>query len=185
MRSIGTLGEPMHDPDARFEAATAAAGPLFQAAPRRKPSNPRAPYHHALEPDHEDELLLSIGQGLALIELGERHSVEATFHAIVRYVDSARAGNSPLTRDPTDAALALACLFGHQIGREFAWGWGHLRRARTPGIVLISPDFRHILRPRRLIDSAFSDGGAVLLQCRERLRSAAAWHSSGFYAQVR
>jgi hypothetical protein len=174
----------MDDPDARVEAAEPATGPLLLALERQKPSAPRAPYHHALDPDHGDDLLLSIGQGLALIEAGERKSPEATVRATAAFVDAARAGNRRLTRDATDAALALACLFGHQICRAHAFGWGHLRRARSPGIVLISRDFRYVVRPRQLIDRAFRDGGGVLLDYFSELGAARLPRGSGFYAPV-
>jgi hypothetical protein len=173
----------MDDPDARLEAAEPVTGPLLQAGARRKPSNPRAAYHQPLDPDHEDDLLLSIGQGLALVEARERQSPAATIRALAAYVDAVRAGSRRLTRDPTDAALALACTFGHQICRDYGWGWAHLRRARSPGIVLVSPDFRHVLRPRKLIDRAFRDGGDVLVKCRTSLGSELP-SSAGFYVPV-
>jgi hypothetical protein len=173
------------DPDARMEAAEPAAGPLVVARERRKPSQPRAPYHHALDPDHEDDLLLMIGQGLALIEGRERAAPAATVTAIAAYVDGVRAGKRRLTRDATDAALALACLFGHELGRSLGWGWGHLRRTRSPGIVLIASDFRHVIRPRQVMDRAFRDGGGVLLELFQRLSAPSARApGSGFYAPL-
>jgi hypothetical protein len=168
-----------------MQAAEPARGPLLQAAPRSKPSKPRVPYHHALDPDHADDLLLSIGQGLALTEMRERHSPEATVQGIAAYVDAVRAGTKSLTRDPSDAILALACLFGHQVCREFGWGWGHLRRTRSPGIVLISPDFRHASGPRQVIESSLRDGSDVLLQYYERLRAATNQPTErGFYVRI-
>lgn len=175
----------MDDPDSRIDAAEPATGPLLLAAERRKPAAPRAPYHHALDPDHEDDLRLSIGQGLALIEASERKSPDATVRAMAAFIDAVRAGNRRLTRDATDAALALACLFGHQVCREHGFGWGHLRRARSPGIVLISRDFKYVVRPRQLIERAFRDGGRVLLDYFAGLGAQARPpRGSGFYAPV-
>jgi hypothetical protein len=163
----------MDDPDARFEAAEAASGPLPQARARRKPTNPKAPYHQELDPDHEDELLLSIGQGLALVEREENDSPASIVKAIARYVDGVHAGTRRLTRDPTDAALALACLFGQQVCRELGWGWAHLRRTRAPGIVVISPDLRRASGPRALIDAGLQTaGGRTLEDYFARLRDA-------------
>ena len=177
----------MDDPDARLEAAEPAGEPLPQARERRKPANPRAPYHQALAPEHEDELLLSIGQGLALIERDENDAPAAIVHAIAEHVDAVRAGKRKQPRDPSDAALALACLFAQQICRELGWGWAHLRRTRAPGIVVISPDFRRALGPRALVDAALeSDGGGRLLeQYFERLRDEPAPAEPGLYARVR
>src|SRR5829696_10402353 len=137
----------MDDPDARIEAAEPAAEPLPQARERR-PASPPEPYHQTLAAEHEDELLLSIGQGLALIECSENDSPTSIVKAIAEYVDGVQAGSRRLTRDPTDAALALACAFGQQVCRELGWGWAHLRRTRAPGIVVISPDFRLATGPR-------------------------------------
>lgn len=173
------------DPDARVEAAEPVAGPLPVAPERRKPSDQRAPYHHALDPDHEDDLRLMIGQGLALIEARQQSAPEATVKAIAAYVDGVRAGKKRMTSDPSDAALALACLFGHQVCRELAWGWAHLRRARSPGIVLVSPEFRHVIRPRQLVDRALREGGGVLLEFFQRLCSASGRpQGRGFYVPV-
>jgi hypothetical protein len=165
----------MDNPDARIEAAEPAADPLPQARPRRKPADPKAPYHQALEPEHEDELLLSIGQGLALIECRENESPAAIVKAIAGYVDAVHAGTRRLTRDPSDAALALACVLGQQICRELGWGWAHLRRTRAPGIVVISPDFRRCAGPRALVDAALqtAGGGRLFEQYFARLRDSA------------
>jgi hypothetical protein len=172
------------DPDARLESAEPAAGPLVLAAARRKPSDARAPYHHGLDPDHEDDLLLQIGQGLALIDARERMTPQATLKAVVTYIDAVRTQKRRLTRDPTDAALALACVFGHQLGRELGWGWAHLRRARAPGIVLVAPDFRHVIRPRQLIDRAFREGASVLPELVRRLSALSRAPGRGFYAPL-
>ncbi len=172
----------MSDPDATIEQAEPAKGPLLQAKPRRKPANPRAPYHHELDPDHEDDLLASIGQGLALVGARERQAPAAIVSAIAAYVDAVRKKRQRLTRDPSDATLALACLLGHQICREFGWGWGHVRRARPPGIMLISPDFGHVMAPRRIIELAFERGGDVVVKRFEGARSTpkAAKGSTGY-----
>jgi hypothetical protein len=79
--------------------------------------------------------------------------------AIAGYVDAVHAGTRRLTRDPSDAALALACVLGQQICRELGWGWAHLRRTRAPGIVVISPDFRRCAGPRALVDAALQTAG--------------------------
>ena len=165
----------MDDPDARIEAAEPAAEPLPQARERRKPASPRAPYHQTLAYEHEDELQLSIGQGLALIECMERDSPTSIVKAIAEYVDAVRSGRRRLTRDPSDAALALACVFGQQVCRELGWGWAHLRRTRAPGIVVISPDFRLAAGPRALVDAALQTpaGGQLVEQYFQRLREAA------------
>lgn len=176
----------MDDPDARMESAEPARGPLQQARARPKPSNPRAPYHDSLDPDHVDELLLLIGQGLALIEARERASPEATIKALAAFVQRVRDGKRRMSRDPADSALALGCLFGHQVCRELAWGWGHLRRARAPGIVLISPGFRHVSGPRHQIELALERGGDVLLEYQARLRSVTKERSGrDLYVRVR
>src|SRR5687768_8225484 len=107
----------MDDPDARFEGAEPISAELPLARPRRKPSNPRAPYHQALLPEHEEELSLAIGQGLSLIERREADPPEALVEALARFVDAVRAGKRRLTRDPSDAAFALGCAFGQQICR--------------------------------------------------------------------
>jgi hypothetical protein len=172
LRTTFRGGKFLDDPDARIEAAEAAAGPLPQARARRKPPNPKAPYHQELDPDHEDELLLSIGRGLALIERRENDSPASIVKAIAGYVDGVHAGTRRLTRDPTDAALALACVFGQQVCRELGWGWAHLRRTRAPGIVVISPDFRRASGPRSLVDAGLQSagGGRLLEQYFARLR---------------
>jgi hypothetical protein len=178
----------MDDPDARLETAEPAAEPLPQARERRKPSNPKAPYHQMLAPEHEDELLLSIGQGLALIESSESDTPKSIVKAIAEYIDLVRAGRRKLPRDPTDAALALACVFGQQVCRELRWGWAHLRRTRAPGIVVISPDWRLAAGPRALVDAALQTegGGRMLEQYFERLRDAAASPSQGeLYVRLR
>jgi hypothetical protein len=176
----------MDDPDARFEAAEPIAGPLPQAPPRRKPSNPRAPYHHALLTEHEEELALSIGQGLALIERSEADSPDALVRALAGYIDAVSAGKRRLTEDPSDAALALGCAFGQQICRGLGFGWAHLRRTRMPGIVVISPDFRFVSGPRSVVDAALASGDGELLvhhyaELREALRAPA---EPGFYRRV-
>jgi hypothetical protein len=174
----------MDDPDARLEAAEPAHGPLVEARERPKPADARAPYHEVLDPDHADELLLCIGQGLALIEAPERHSPEQIVKSTAAYVDAVRSGARRLTRDPSDAALALACVYGHQICRELGWGWAHLRRTRSPGIVLVSPDFAYVTRPRRQIESALRDGGDALHQHYQRLRSLTKQSPDEFYVTV-
>lgn len=178
----------MDDPDARIEAAEAAASPLPQARARRKPADRKAPYHQALASEHEDELLLSIGQGLALVQRPETDSPRSIVKAIADYIDAVHAGSRRLPRDPTDAALALACAFGQQVCRELGWGWAHLRRTRAPGIVVISPDFRLALGPRALVDAALetAGGGRLLERYFTRLRDASPSPSErGLYARVR
>jgi hypothetical protein len=154
----------MDDPDARFEAAEAIEQPLPQARPRRKPANPRAPYHQPLQPEHEDELALAIGQGLALIERGADEAPAAIVEAIARFIEAVAAGRRRLTRDPTDASFALGCAFGQQICRGLGFGWAHLRRNRSPGIVVVSADFRFVSGPRSVVEAALEHGDPTLLQ---------------------
>ncbi len=176
----------MDDPDARFEAAEPIVGPLPQAPPRRKPSNPRAPYHHALLTEHEEELALSIGQGLALIERGEEEPPEALVRALADFIDLVAAGKRRLTQDPSDAAFSLGCAFGQQICRGLGFGWAHLRRTRAPGIVVIAADFRCVSGPRSVVDAALASGDGELLvrhyaELREALRAPA---EPGLYRRV-
>jgi hypothetical protein len=174
------------DPDARFEAAEPVEQPIPQARPRRKPSNPRAPYHEPLLPEHEEELALSIGQGLALLQRRENEPPEALLDALVAFVDQAAAGKRRLTRDPSDAAFALGCAFGQQICRGLGFGWAHLRRSRPPGIVVLSADFRRLTGPRSVVDAALARGqGALLRDHYAELAAKDASPSTALYARVR
>jgi hypothetical protein len=147
----------------RMELAEPPAEPVRLAPPVERPA--RGPYHSELAPELEDELHLTIGKGLALIERDEHEPPGALLEAIARFVEGAR--QRPLSEA---AALALSCLYGHVLCLKLGWGWAHLRRAKSPGIVVISPDRRYALGPRRLIDAALAESsGAALLDLARRL----------------
>ena len=164
----------MDDPDARLEAAEPAAEPLPQARERRKPSNPRAPYHQALAPEHEDELLLSIGQGLALIERRENDSPASIVKAI------AGIHRRGPRREPAAASRPHRCRA--RAGLRFRPA--SLSRARLglgapaantgAGIVVDFTRLRLAAGPRALVDAALqtAGGGRLLEQYFERLRGA-------------
>jgi hypothetical protein len=174
------------DPDARFEAAEPVEQAIPQARPRRKPSNPRAPYHEPLLPEHEDELALAIGQGLALIERRENEAPRALVDALVAFVDQVAARKRRLTRDPSDAAFALGCAFGQQICRGLGFGWAHLRRSRPPGIVVISADLRRLTGPRSVVDAALERGqGALLRDHYAKLAGSDEGPAQALYVRVR
>jgi hypothetical protein len=150
------------DPDARLQAAEPSLEPVIEAPPMSRPAG-SGPYHEAIAPELVDDLQLAIGKGLALIEAEESLAALAIVEALARYVDEVLSGGKRLPSDGADAALALACLLGHAIGRELGWGWAHVRRTRSPGIVVVSPDRRYAAAPRAVIDRALSgDGGQVV-----------------------
>ena len=161
----------MDDPDARLERAEPARGPLLQACARRFSSKHEGTYHDELEPEHVDHLLVTIGEGLALCEVSESASPAKTLRAMVTFIEQARRGKRRTPREPDDAVLALACLYGHQLCRDWGWGWAYLRRARPSGIVLLSPGFRYVIGARQQIDKALDEGGDALLRVHARLRA--------------
>lgn len=161
----------MDDPDTRLARAQPARGPLLQACARRASSKHRGAIHDELDPEHVEDLLATLGEGLALCEVGESATPAATLRAMAKFIDQARQGKRRTPRDPDDAVLALSCLYGHQLCRELAWGWSYLRRAPSPGIVLISPGFRYVVGPRHLVEDAIARGGAMLLRHQEHLRA--------------
>jgi hypothetical protein len=132
--------------------------------PRRRQRLPKtAPYHDAVSPELADELHRYVGMGLALVEVDENESPAAIVQAIARYIDSKRP-STPSGED-SDARLAIACLYGHELCRHVGWAWAHVRRARRPGIVVLSPDARYVLAPRALVDAALDTdprGGRAL-----------------------
>ena len=160
----------MDDPDSRLSRSQPARGPLLQACARRVTSRHRGAVHDELDPEHVEHLLGTIGEGLALCELNENATPAASIRAMSRFIDDARQGKRRTPRDPEDAVLALACLYGHQLCRELAWGWGYLRRAPSPGIVLISPGFRYVIGPRHFVEDAIARGGVWLLRHQQRLQ---------------
>jgi hypothetical protein len=149
----------------RMDAAEPPEQRIQLAPPIARPG--KGPYHGELAPELEDELTLTIGKGLALLERDEDEPPEALLEAIARFVDGA-----PQRAVSGDAALALGCLFGHQICRKLGWGWAHLRRVKSPGIVVISPDASYAFGPRKLIDAALAAGsGAALLDFVRKLEA--------------
>jgi hypothetical protein len=153
-----------------MEAADVPEQPLILAASRSRPRDERAPYHESIAPDLEYDLHLAVGRGLALVERAEGEAPDALIEAIAGYVDAVGAARRRLSADPTDAALALACLFGHQLCRKLGWGWGHVRRTRAPGIVVISADCRYVFGPRATVDAAFdAQSGGVIEQVYRRM----------------
>jgi hypothetical protein len=124
-----------------------------------------APYHDAVAPELADELHLNVGMGLALVGVVEDLPPAAIVDAIARHVDALRAQPPSADEDHSDARLALACAYGHQLCRELGWGWAHVHRTKRPGIVIVSPDTRYVVAPRALLDAALDAderGGAAL-----------------------
>jgi hypothetical protein len=140
----------------RMDSAEPPEQPLLHAPPVERPS--KGPYHTELAPELEDELHLTIGKGLALVERDEKESPDALVEALARFIDGAARRTVS-----ADASLALSCLYGHQLCRKLGWGWAHLRRAKSPGIVVISPDRRYAVGPRKLIDAALAGATGVAL----------------------
>jgi len=160
------------DPDQRMELAEPVECVLEAESLRLKPK--QGPYHQAIAGELVDELALCVGQGLALIGRGEHEPPESLIVAIASHVDDIRAGQSATSKDPTDASLALALLFGQEVARSLGWGFAHLRRVRSPGIVLVSPDRRYALGPRELMNRALEGGGGrLVLDHYERLKNGA------------
>lgn len=150
------------NPDQRLEDAEAIEEPVVEATPlRQKPA--KGSYHQEIAVELVDDLALCIGQGLALIGSREDAPPDELAETIASFVDAVISFDRRLTRDPSDSALALACLYGQTLGRRFGWGFAHLRRAKKPGIVVVSPDRRHVVAPRDLIDAALDGGGGALV----------------------
>lgn len=175
----------MDDPDDRMENAEAA--PVLEARPlARKPA--RGPYHAPIAPELVDELEISIGQGLALAEILASDAPDAIVSGIAGYLERVFRGELRLPRDPSDAALALGCLYGQALCMELGWGFAHLRRARPPGIVVVSRDTRYSTGPRAVIDEAMARRDtSVLRRHYERLRAGTDLPDSGpmRYARIR
>ena len=160
----------MVDPQARMDAAEPSHEGPIRIAFRARPARPNVPYHEQIAEELEDELSLSIGKGLALIERDEAEPPQQIVQAIASYIDEVRAGRARLPREADVAALALACLLGQAVCRGLGWGWGHVRRTRSPGIVVISRDLRYAIGPRAVVDAAqASDGGSAVLSLWKRL----------------
>jgi hypothetical protein len=149
------------NPDQRLEDAEPIELVLEAKELAHKPE--KGPYHQAIAPELVDDLALCIGQGLALVGRTEDSPPDQLVDVIARYIDAVLKKKRRLTKDPSDAALALACLYGQELARAFGWGFAHLRRAKKPGIVLVSPDRRHVAAPRDLIDAALAGGGGKLV----------------------
>lgn len=149
------------NPDQRLEDAEPIESVLEAKELARKPE--KGAYHQAIAPELVDDLALCIGQGLALIGRTEASPADKLVEAIARYIDAVLAGKRRLTKDRSDAVLALACLYGQELGRAFGWGFAHLRRAKKPGIVVVSPDRRHVVAPRDLVEAALVGGGGKLV----------------------
>jgi hypothetical protein len=172
------------DPDRRMDEAGPPAQPLAEALELGEPTKPGKPYHHAIDPDLRDELHLHVGMGLALADIDESETPAARVGALARYIDRVRAGEARAASDAQRSALALACLFGEAIAHELGWGWAHLRRSRHPGIVLVSPDCRYAIGPRRVVDRALAEGGSVLLSEFDRFRGARPPAAPGAYSRL-
>jgi len=158
----------LDNPDQRMEDAEPPNQDVCQAAPRQAP--PGRPYHEEIAPEMIDELALAIGKGLALVEVDENANPRRIIDAIARFVDEIGAKKRRLPSDAADAALALACLYGQALGRALGWGWAHVRRTRSPGIVLVSPGGRYIVGPRAIVDRALeSSRGELLVEFLNRL----------------
>jgi hypothetical protein len=152
-----------------MESAVPPWQPLLVApaldARRRARLRKTAPYHDAIAPELVDELHLNVGMGLALVQVAENLPPTAIVNAMARYVDSVRSAKESTEDDDSDARLALACAYGHQLSRELGWAWAHVRRTKRPGIVILSPDMRYVVTPRALVDAALDTdrrGGAAL-----------------------
>jgi len=160
---------------ARMESAVPPTQALFLAPPldedRRQRLPRTAPYHDAIAPELADDLHLYVGMGLALVETDEKLPAATIIEAIGRYLDSKR--GATVSEDDSDARLALACAYGHEVCRSLGWAWAHVRRTKRPGIVLLSPDKRYVVAPRALIDAALDTdprGGTLLSEQLERLQ---------------
>jgi hypothetical protein len=111
--------------------------------------------------------------GLALAAVGEGLPPRAIVDAIAKRVD-ALCDSGQTDEDDSDARLALACAYGHQLCRELGWSWAHVRRTKRPGIVLMSRDTRYVVAPRALVDAAIDSDprrGAALWAYVESLRA--------------
>lgn len=150
------------DPDARMEAAEPPDEAVLEAPEIARPAGKR-PYHEPIAPELVDDLHLAIGKGLALVEVSAGSLAEHVVDALARYVDDLLSGARTAPTDASDAALALACLYGQAVCKKFAWGWAHVRRTRSPGILVISVDGRYAMGPRAVIDRALGgDGGRAV-----------------------
>jgi hypothetical protein len=154
------------NPDQRLDDAEPIESVLEAKELAHKPE--KGPYHQAIAPELVDDLALCIGQGLALIGQKEQSPPEHLIDMLARYIDAVLKRKRRLTKDPSDAVLALACLYGQELARAFGWGFAHLRRAKKPGIVLVSPDRRHVAAPRDLIGTALAGGGGKLVLAQYR-----------------
>jgi hypothetical protein len=144
------------------------APPIDPVRRQRLPKS--APYHDAVAPELADELHRYIGMGLALVEVDEDLAPPIIVQATARYVDSKR--TTVVSGDDSDARLAIACLYGHEICRHLGWAWAHVRRTQRPGIVILSPDTRYVFAPRALVDAALDTdprGGSALREQLELL----------------
>lgn len=149
-------------PDARLERAEPPRQAVVEAAPFARRTERGRPHHEPIADELLEDLHLAIGKGLALVRVDEDAEPAVIVEAIARYVDDVRAERQPLASDPTDAALALACLYGQTLGRAFGWGWAHVRCTRRPGILLVSPRARYVTGPRAVVDAALERGGSEL-----------------------
>jgi hypothetical protein len=165
------------DPDERMENAE--AEPVLEAPPlARKPA--KGPYHERIAPELVDELEISIGQGLALAGVRASDAPDAMVGGIADHLERVFRGEQRLPRDPSDAALALGCLYGHALCKTLGWGFAHLRRARPPGIVVVSRDARFVVGPRAVIDETMARRDTSALRRHyERLRAGTELPDSG------
>ncbi|MFO0571823.1 MAG: hypothetical protein U0263_39735 [Polyangiaceae bacterium] len=174
--------------DAVLESAEPAREPVVEATPLAKKPAGGAAYHESIAPELVDDLQLAIGQGLALTGADEGAAPRAIVEKLGAYLSRVRRGAEALPADVGAAHLALACLFGQAVCRAHGWGWAHLRRTRSPGIVVISRDRRYALGPRAFIDRALaSDDAGLLVRELERLGSASELPESapGRYLRLR
>jgi hypothetical protein len=175
----------MDDPDELLESAEPPEEPVVEAPElRHRPA--KGPYHASIALELVDDLHLSIGQGLALVGAREDDAPALLVEAIASYLERVFAGAARLPRDPSDGALALACLYGQALCRQLGWGWAHLRRARPPGIVVVSRDARHVTGPRAVVDQALSERSAAALRDHfRRLQGPLPESEPGRYLRVR
>jgi hypothetical protein len=169
---------------AHMESAEPPKQALLLAPPldldRRERLPKTAPYHDAIAPELADELHLYVGMGLALVQVDEDLPPATVVRAIARYIDSTRAAavserGATESEDDSDARLALACAYGHELCRQLGWAWAHVRRTKKPGIVILSPDTCYVVAPRALIDAALDTdprGGVLLSEQLELLEHA-------------
>jgi hypothetical protein len=174
------------DPDRRMEEAEPPSEALCElAGSDDEPSiGSGKPYHHAIAPELAEELHLYVGKGLALAGIAEDATPEQRIRGLADWIDRRRAGSASAPSDASEAALALACVFGQAVCRELGWGWAHVRRVKRPGIVVMSPDASYAIGPRGVIDKAMEHGGHELPASFERLRSELPESSPGRYLRL-